>query len=357
LIVHGVCFQSIGQVAWQELEDPAIASENDAIVRVEMAALCGSDLHPFFGRETGLDPGTVMGHEFVGEVVATGKACANELPIGLRVCSPFSTSCGKCFYCLKGLTSRCLKNQLFGWRSDGYGLHGGQAEFVRVPNATGTLVPLGDRSPEIALLLGDNLSTGWYCAEMAAVGPEGVHVVIGCGTVGLLCILACRSRGVTSDNLLAFDPIPERAGQAARLGANAFSVAGDLEQHLLSVTEGRGADSVMELVGLPEAQQLAYRLIRPGGVMSVIGCHCTPEFAFGPADAYNKNLTYRTGRCPARFYMDRLDPMVKEFGPELASLITHRFSPVEAVRAYDVFSNRRNGCIKAVFDFSASTNQ
>lgn len=352
--MHGVCFLSVGQVAWQALDDPVIVSDNDAIVRVEMAGLCGSDLHPFFGRETGLDAGTVMGHEFVGEIVAAGKACAKSFPTGLRVCTPFSTSCGKCFYCVKGLTSRCLENQLFGWRSDGQGLHGGQAELVRVPNAAGTLVPVGDRAPEMALLLGDNLSTGWYCAEMAGAGPEGVHVVIGCGTVGLLCILACRSRRVGPENLLAFDPIPERACEAARFGARAFSNERELAEHLLGITAGRGADSVMELVGLPDAQRLAYQVIRPGGIMSVIGCHCTPDFSFGPADAYNKNLTYRTGRCPARYYMDRLDSVVEEFETELASLITHRFKPSDAVRAYDIFSSRRDGCIKAVFDFQGT---
>ena len=289
-IMNGVCFQSIGKVAWQELDDPQIESPGDAIVRVSMAGLCGSDLHPFFGREAGLDPGTVMGHEFIGEVVECGSAVRRFKP-GDVVCAPFSTSCGECFYCRSGLTARCVENQLFGWRSGGNGLHGGQAELVRVPHADGTLVQLAGRTPEIGLLIGDNLSTGFYCAEMAGVSEQGVHVVIGCGTVGLLCVLACQARGVMPENLLALDMQPQRLAMAAKMGATTFSDSDALQETLLQRTGGRGADSVMELVGLPEAQKLAYQFVRPGGTMSVIGCHCTPDFAFGPADAYNKNLT------------------------------------------------------------------
>jgi threonine dehydrogenase-like Zn-dependent dehydrogenase len=349
--MKGVCFQCVGQVAWQSLSDPAIESDRDAIVRVTMAGLCGSDLHPFFGREPGLDPGTVMGHEFVGEVVECGPGLRN-VKVGDHVCAPFSTSCGECYYCLSGLTARCVASQLFGWKSDGEGLHGGQAELVRVPLADVTLVKLEGRSPEIGLLIGDNLSTGYYCAEMAGAGPRGVHVIIGCGTVGLLCILACRARGVEPQNLLALDMQPQRLAMARRLGATPFSDPLELRESLAERSDGRGADSVMELVGLPEAQSSAFQLIRPGGTMSVIGCHCAPHFAFGPADAYNKNLTYRTGRCSARFYMEKLDALVDQFGNELVSLITHRFAPADAEKAYEIFSTRADGCVKAVLEFN-----
>ncbi len=348
-IMHGVCFQSVGEVAWRELADPQIESETDAIVQVELAGLCGSDLHPFFGREAGLEPGTVMGHEFVGQVVECGRAVSGVRP-GDRVCAPFSTSCGRCFYCRSGLTSRCDQSQLFGWRSGQTGLHGGQAELVRVPHADGTLVPLGSHAAEIGLLLGDNLSTGYYCCEMAEVDSTGWHVVIGCGTVGLLCILACRARGV--ENLLALDPQPERRARARQFGAQVFAAADELRVALDQGSGNRGADSVMELVGLPQAQQVAYDLLRPGGIMSVIGCHCTAAFAFSPAQAYDKNLTYRTGRCPARHYMDCLDDLVSQHETELMSLITHRFHPSRAGQAYETFSKRRDGCIKAVFDFA-----
>lgn len=347
--MQGCCFLDVKQVRTQPLADPAIQNSLDAIVQVEMAGLCGSDLHPFFGRETGLDVGTVMGHEFVGKVIEIGSD-VTHLKVGDRVSCPFSTNCGDCFYCNIGLTSRCLDNQLFGWRQDAKGLHGGQAEFVLVPNANGSLVPLGDSvSNETALLLGDNLSTGFYCAEMAAINSDGVYLVIGCGTVGLLTILAAQYLG--AKRIVAFDLIPERLKMAEQLGAStAFTEEAALHE-IRSATNGRGADGVMELVGLLPAQQFAYQAIRPGGIMSTIGCHCTPDFGFSPTDAYDKNITYRTGRCPARYYMDQLLPKLNELPMDIGSLITHQFSLSESEKAYDVFSNRKDGCVKAAFSF------
>jgi len=148
----------------------------------------------------------------------------------------------------------------------------------------------------------DNFSTGFFCAEMADITPEKTCVVIGCGTVGLLSIIAAKHLG--AEKLYAVDPVPDRRKEAEALGAipltpeNAAAV-------IANATDQRGADSVMELVGNPAAQQLAYQVMRPGGTMSVVGCHCTPNFAFSPIDAFDKNLTYRTGRCPAnRFVCD-----------------------------------------------------
>jgi 2-desacetyl-2-hydroxyethyl bacteriochlorophyllide A dehydrogenase len=345
--MRGVCFQGIESVRLQDLADPRIELPSDAIVRVEMAGLCGSDLHPYFGREPGLDVGTVMGHEFVGNVVEIGTD-VTSLQIGQRVFAPFSTSCGDCFYCLQGLTSRCVGNQLFGWRNQGRGLHGGQAEFVRVPLAEGTLVAVPPGlSFESALLLGDNFSTGYYCAELAQIQPEGVYCVIGCGTVGLMAILAAGKLG--AQTIVAVDPIAARRKQAESMGALVAADENAAIDLVRSRTNGRGADGVMELVGLPAAQRLAYQLIRPGGVMSVIGCHCAEQFAFSPVDAYNKNLVYKTGRCPARYYMGLLAQKVATGWVELDSFITHRFRFDDCTNAYDVFANRKEGCLKAVF--------
>ena len=345
--MNGVCFQGIEKIETLTLDDPVIEQPGDAIVRVTLSGLCGSDLHPFYGRETGIDRGTVMGHEFVGEVVETG-AEVKTLSTGNIVGTPFTTSCGSCFYCHRGLFARCVNGQLFGWREAGQGLHGGQAELVRVPHADGTLVRLNGIAPEIGLLLGDNLSTGYYCAEMAETGPEGVFAVIGCGTVGLMCVMSCLARGV--ENLIAYDPQPHRLIPASELGAKTFSDEEAFCQAILSATEGRGADAVMELVGLPNAQALAYRVMRPAGIMSVVGCHCTPDFSFSPVDAFDKNLTYRTGRCSARFYFEQLSHVIEKFEDRLVSMITHRFSFADSVQAYDVFAHRKDGCIKAAFD-------
>lgn len=347
--MRGVCFESVEKIAVRQLADPVIEHERDAIVRVDLAGLCGSDLHPFFGREHGIDVGTVMGHEFVGEVVALGRPNAT-LSVGDRVCSPFTTNCGTCFYCLAGLTSRCERGQLFGWREQGVGLHGAQSQFVRVPHADSTLlsIPAG-LSDETALLLGDNLSTGYFAAEMAGIGESGVYVVVGCGTVGLLAIVAALRRGASA--VISVDPNPSRAAIAARLGATAFTDADEAVAVVSDLTDGRGADAVAELVGLPEAQRLAYRLVRPGGTMSVIGCHCSPHFAFSPAEAYGKNLTYRTGRCPARALMSTLvDGLIKD-PVDLSWCVTHRFSIDQAIAAYDTFAYGKDDCVKAVLTF------
>jgi threonine dehydrogenase-like Zn-dependent dehydrogenase len=106
----------------------------------------------------------------------------------------------------------------------------------------------------------------------------------------------------------------------------------------------------MELVGLPAAQKMAYDVIRPGGIMSVIGCHCTPNFSFSPSDAYDKNLIYKTGRCPARHFMGLLTHRVAAGEFDLSGFVTHRFELSETSRAYDVFSHQREGCLKAVFE-------
>ncbi len=348
--MKGICFQKTECVEWIELEAPELEDPRDAIVQVEVAGMCGSDLHPFFGRETGLDTGTVMGHEFVGRVVDTGPD-VRKIGVGDRVYAPFTTSCGECFYCRSGLTSRCAQNQLFGWRSQGQGLHGGQSEFVRVPLADGTLAIVPDGlSAESALLLGDNFSTGYYCAEMAAIASAGVTVIIGCGSVGILSIIAARLLG--AKKIVAIDKVPHRLALAAAQGAMTAAPGLDSLALVHELTEGRGADSVMELVGLKEAQELAFQLIRPGGVMSVIGCHSSKQFAFSPVDAYDKNLTYRTGRCPARHYMDKLTKCVLDCEVTLDFMITHRFDPANCIEAYDIFSHQKNGCMKAVFDFS-----
>ncbi|MGB7489733.1 MAG: alcohol dehydrogenase catalytic domain-containing protein, partial [Thermoanaerobaculia bacterium] len=179
--MRALTFQGIEQVRLRSIPDPLVSGDGDVIVRTGMTAICGSDLHVYHGREKGLDRGTVLGHEFMGEIIEVGSA-VERFRIGDRVLSPFSTSCGSCFYCKSGLTARCEKGQLFGWREGGRGLHGAQAEFVRVPLADSTLVHAPeDLPPEVALLAGDVLSTGLFSAESADIGNGSVVGVVGCG--------------------------------------------------------------------------------------------------------------------------------------------------------------------------------
>jgi len=347
--VRAITFQGQGQVAVETVPDPTIVEPGDAVVEVTLSAVCGSDLHVYHGRERGLDAGTVMGHEFTGRVVAVGPD-VRGLSRDARVASPFTTSCGACWYCRAGLTARCAAGQLFGWIEAGRGLHGAQARYVRVPLAETTLLPLPDERTDVeGLLLGDVLGTGWFCAEQAGVTPGGVYAVVGCGPVGLAALLAARELGAAA--LLAYDAVPERLALAQQLGAVAVDYRlADPSAPLLEATAGRGADAVLELVGSAAAHRLAYELVRPGGTISVVGVHNEERFSFSPAEAYAKNLTYRVGRCPARRMAERLLPRLGRGTLDVEPLISHRLPLERGVEAYRLFDEKRDGCIKVALD-------
>jgi 2-desacetyl-2-hydroxyethyl bacteriochlorophyllide A dehydrogenase len=344
--MRALTFQGVETVRHESVPDPRIEDPRDVLVRVECAGLCGSDLHVYHGRETGLDRGTVMGHELVGEIVERG-AEVRGLSAGERVVSPFTTSCGACFFCRRGLTARCAEGRLFGWVEKGEGLHGAQAELVRVPLADSTLVKVPEGVSSVgALFAGDVLSTGYYCAELAGFEPGAVVAVLGCGPVGLMAVIAARELG--AGRIFAVDSVPERLELARSFGADPLAPAGDPLSVLREATEGRGADAVLEAVGSPEASRLAVDLVRAGGSVAAAGVHTEPTFAFSPVEAYDKNLTYRAGRCPARHYMERVLPIVESGRYNLASVVSHRLPLAEGERAYDIFARRIEGCTKVV---------
>jgi len=337
--VKALTFQGVEKVRVDEVDPPVLLDDGDVIVRVEASAVCGSDLHVFHGRETGLDVGTILGHELVGDVVETSTT-VQRLATGDRVVAPFSTSCGQCFYCGDGLTARCERGQLLGWVENGAGLPGVQAEYVRIPLADSTLVLAPDAlPPELALLAGDILSTGLFAADLAEAGPGRAVAVIGCGPVGLMAIVAAREAG--ADPVLALDSIEERLELAERLGARPIDVASaDPIWEVQSVTEGRGADAALEIVGSARATRLAIDLVRPGGTIAAVGVHTEATLAFAPGEAYDKNLTYRAGRCPARRYMRRALSIAESGRWPLEALFTHRMALADGARAYDLFARR-----------------
>jgi len=343
--VKAITYHAPADLRVERVPDPVLLAPTDALVRVRLAAICGSDLHVWHGRETGLDPGTVMGHEFVGEVLEVGGKVSRIHP-GDRVASPFTTSCGDCFYCRNGLTARCVRGELFGWVERGQGLHGAQAELVRVPLADTTLFPLpAELSDETGLLLGDVLATGYHCARLGGAAGGTTVAVLGCGPVGLMAVLAARELG--ADPIFALDSVPERLAWAARLGAEAIDLArGDAILRIRERTGGRGPDAVLEAVGSDEANRLAFELVRPGGTVSVVGVHHEAGFPFTPGQAYDKNLTWRIGRCPARYYMEGLIPLALRRQPELRGLFTHTVELAVGPDAYRMFAERRDGCVK-----------
>ncbi len=345
--MKAITFVGPENVACSDVDDPAIDHPDDVVIRVTHAGICGSDLHPYSGRETGIDPGTVMGHEAVGEIVAMGTS-VRRWAVGDRVVTPFTTNCGACYYCGRGLTARCERGQLFGWVEGGIGLPGVQAEFARVPLADATLVRVpADMPTEIALLAGDVLSTAVFGADSAAVGADDTVVVVGAGPVGVLAVLAARVRGARS--VIALDRIPDRLALAASFGAIPIDVTStDATPVVQDHTAGRGADCAIEAVGTAEATRLAVDLLRPGGRIAAVGVHTEPHLAIPPGELYDRNLTYAAGRCSARHYLPSSLDLAKQHVELLSSLISHRIPLGEGPEGYRMFAERREGCTKVV---------
>jgi alcohol dehydrogenase len=354
--MRAIVLEGVGQVACRaDVAEPELRASSDAIVTVRAAGLCGSDLHPFVGREPAA-PGVVQGHEFVGEVIAVGDD-VRSLRVGQRVLAAFTTSCGSCAACRRGLTARCEAGQLFGWgppeRPSAPALHGGQAERVRVPLADGTLVAIPDTvSDETAILLADNLPTAWEAVARADTHPGAPLAVVGLGSVGLCAVAAAVASGATP--VIGVDPVASRRERAAEVGADHTAhphAASDL-LHQLAPPEAGGVRSVVEAAGTAAAQRLAFELLAPGGTLSVISVQTEPAFSFTPVEAYDANLTVRAGRASVRATLATLLPRIVagEFHVPTEACVTHLDVALErGPELYRAFAAREPGLIKAVF--------
>ncbi|RBA13094.1 hypothetical protein FPRO05_13737 [Fusarium proliferatum] len=281
--MKAVVFDGLYKISVQDRPVPQIRDERDIIIKVHAAGLCGSELHIYRGHQPS-DTGFIMGHEFTGTVVQIGSA-VKTINIGDKVVAPFTASCGNCFFCNNGCSARCVESQLFGCET----LDGGQAEYVRIPMADGTAVKApGTISDQALLLMADIFPTGFY----------------GCGPVGLCAILAATH--FKPRYLFAIDSVDSRLEQARKLGAEPLNFETDragLETRIKEVTEGRGADMVVEVVGQSPALRTAFDIVRPFGAISSIGVH-NREIPWTGDDAYTKNIRVQMGRCPVRSVFD-----------------------------------------------------
>jgi threonine dehydrogenase-like Zn-dependent dehydrogenase len=346
--MQAITFVEVEVLEYGAVADPVIVDDSDVIVEVDTAGICGSDLHPYLGRERGIDRGTIMGHEFVGRVVEVGRG-VRAFRRGDRVVAPFTTSCGACASCDIGLTSRCVRGQLFGWVENGRGLHGAQAELVRVPLVDTTLVAVPDALGDdaLALLAGDVLSTAMFAAELADVRAGDVVAVVGCGPVGLLAVRAALAR--EAREVFALDTVASRLALAERFGATPVQIgAADGITSVRERTGGRGVDRVIEAVGSPDATRSAADLLRPGGVLAAVGVHTEPHLALSPGEMYDRNLTYAAGRCPARRMLPAALDMAQRDASLLVALISHRLPLSEGVDAYRRVATREEGWAKVV---------
>jgi threonine dehydrogenase-like Zn-dependent dehydrogenase len=352
--MKAIFLNQIGSVALQQSDPPKIQDPSDVILRVTTAGVCGSDLHIVHGRDPGIRMGTIMGHEFVGIIEERGEA-VTEFKSGDRVVSPFTINCGSCFYCKREMPARCVKSLGFGFiNEDGTGLHGGQAEFVRVPLANSTLMKIPDLNlkgeplkDEDVLFLGDIFSTAYSTAEGARIQKGDTVAVIGCGPVGLLCILAAKL--FEPANIVAVDSVDYRLEKAKQFGATVVNPDPESVWKVIAeMTDGRGADAALEAVGHPSALDLAIHAVRPGAVVSIAGYHTKESYPFPIQLAYRKNLTVRIGRCNAGKYMRQLLPVVLQNQLPLGEIITHVLPLKDGVAAYEIFANRHDNAIKVL---------
>jgi threonine dehydrogenase-like Zn-dependent dehydrogenase len=336
--VKAVVWRGAGDVRVEELPTPQLNGPREAILRVTLSAICGTDLHPYRGEIEGFPVGNVLGHEFTGIVELAGPEAA--VRTGDRVLASDLIACGRCRRCAAGWHYQCPEASLFGYGTVvGDYVPGGQAEFVRVPNADVVLSPIpAELADEQALLVGDVLSTGFTAAAEAAVGPGQSVAVVGCGPVGLSALMCARRRG--AETLVALDPDRRRRAAAEDLGAVALAPGPDAAEEVRELTGG-GADAVLEAVGSAPALLLSLAALRPRGTLVVVGSHSSDVVPFPAREAFAKELTVRFAVGDPIRSRDEVLGAVLAGELEPTRLISHRISLADAPRAYELFDRRQ----------------
>ncbi|MFN7143603.1 MAG: zinc-dependent alcohol dehydrogenase [Myxococcota bacterium] len=383
--MKALVFHKPKDVRVEDLPDPRIEAPTDVIVRVTTTTLCGSDLHIYNGYLPQPRP-MALGHEFMGVVEAVG-ADVRRAKVGDRVLQPFCISCGSCWFCARQWPTHCeqsnpkfygpdgdiLKDKgagLYGY-TDLYGGHqGGQAEYVRVPFADANVWKVPDGVPdEKVLFLTDILPTGWAAVDQGRVEPGDVVVVFGCGPVG---IMAMKSAWVKqAARVIAVDPLAYRRDLARNLACAEVidPEAGDAIEQIRALTGGRGADVAIDAVGMEvdrtmlqkaadvlhlqagsaKVVDLCYRAARRGGRVSIVGVYGTAYDNFPLGRFFDKGLTVWAGQAPVHRYLPELARMVLDGRLVTDDVITHRMKLADLPRAYQVFNDKQDGMLKAVF--------
>ncbi|QNS02725.1 zinc-dependent alcohol dehydrogenase family protein [Streptomyces xanthii] len=340
--MKALVFQGPGEVAWQDAPDPDVQDATDAIVRVDAVTLCGTDLHIVKGHVPDVEPGRILGHEAVGTVVETGADVRTVRP-GDRVLISCVSSCGRCRFCRERRYGQCRGGG--GWVL-GHLIDGTQAEYVRVPFADLSVHPLSNAVDSFdAVLLADIFPTAYEVGVLnGRVRPGDTVVVVGAGPIGLAAIRTARL--YSPGRIIAVDLATSRLEAASRMGADAVVGADDGPEELVAeLTDGLGADVVMEAVGAPETFEMCTRMVRPGGRVANIGVHGRPV-ALHLEDLWIKDVTITTGLVDTCSTPMLLSMMTAGRLPT-ADLVTHRFALGQMEEAYDVFGRAaETGSIK-----------
>jgi threonine dehydrogenase-like Zn-dependent dehydrogenase len=373
----------------EDVPDPKILNEGDAIVRITSTAICGSDLHLFNGFVPTMEHGDILGHEFMGEVVEVGRK-VKKVKVGDRVVVPFPIACGACWSCQHDMWSLCENSNPNAWIAEkmmghspagvfGYshmmgGFAGGQAEYARVPFAdVGPLKIPEDLADDKVLFLSDIFPTGYMGAEMCNIKRGDTIAVWGCGPVGQFAIASARLLG--AEYIIAIDRFPYRL-QMARERAAADVTINYEETNVLEaikeLTGGRGPDACIDAVGLEahtpglhglydkakqsmrwesdriSALRQAILSCRNGGTVSVIGVYAGYDDKFPLGSVMNRSLTIKTGQCHVHRYMKPLLEHIQNGDIDPSFVITHKMSLEDAPVGYDIFNQKEDDCLKVV---------
>lgn len=335
--MRAVTFQAPGDVRVDEVDEPELLAPDDAIVRVEASGICGSDLHIYHGRVQ-IEPGFVIGHEYVGEVVAAGDD-VSRVAVGDRVLGTYGTACGECFFCKRSEFHKCDEARVFGHGKTLGSLQGAQAELVLVPHANLTLrrVPEG-LSDDVALFAGDVMGTGFHAIDSRPLAEGESAAILGLGPVGLCAVQAARAAGASQ--VIAIDTVEDRLRMAESFGATPVHLTeGDPRAEVKKLTEGRGVDLAVDAVGHPDALDLALRLARKAGTVSVTGVYAErTEVHMGVL--WIKALTLHSGHANVIKHLDRVLELVSSGELDPAPLVTHHMKLDEAPEAYRVYDQR-----------------
>ncbi|MEV5408125.1 zinc-dependent alcohol dehydrogenase family protein [Thermopolyspora sp. NPDC052614] len=342
--MKAMVYRGPGERSWEEVADPAIAEDTDAIVEVTAVTICGTDLHILKGDVPAVQPGRILGHEAVGTVVRTGGAVRTVRP-GDRVLVSCVSACGRCRYCRTGMFGQCLGGG--GWIL-GHRIDGTQAEYVRVPFADTSTYTIPDGvADESALMLADILPTSYEVGVLNGdVRPGGTVVIVGAGPIGLAAVMSARL--FTPSHIVVVDPAAPRLEAAKRFGADVVVGAGDDPAAAVAeLTGGLGADTAIEAVGIPETFELCTRLVRPGGRVANIGVHGRPA-VLHLEDLWIRNLTITTGLVDT-YSTPTLLAMVAAGRLDPSAFLTHHFALADMDAAYETFANAKDtGALKVV---------
>jgi threonine dehydrogenase-like Zn-dependent dehydrogenase len=388
--VKALCWQGKTNVSVETVDDPRILNPRDAILKITRTAICGSDLHLYDGYIPTMEPGDILGHEFMGEVVEIGPE-VKKLKPGDRVVVPFTIACGNCYYCKQDLWSLCdnsnpnawIAEKMYGFSGSalfGYshmlgGYAGGQAQYARVPFAdVGPIKISSDLRDEQVLFLSDIFPTGYMAAENCDIKPGDVIAVWGCGPVGQFTIKSAFLLG--AEKVIAIDRFPERLNMAKEAGADVinYGEVDDIVEELKWRTGGRGPDACIDVVGMeahghgfmpvvdrakqamklsfdrPNVLRQAIQACRKGGVVSVPGVYggFLDKIPFGAS--FGKGLTLKMGQTHVHRYLQPLLNRIQNGEIDPSFVITHRLSLDEAPQAYKTFRDKQQNCIKVVLD-------